>query len=129
MIITLLRCCKYFKAFPAYMSFATSTFHMIASTILDNSSLALWTLSNSHLLHRCLVIVFFLPLLACIVWMTLVAFKAFYFATDLTIDLSFFLNILTIKNIFTVLACQKFILMYLKILTYFDITDLLKLFF
>jgi hypothetical protein len=95
------------------MRFAILTLHVVASPVLDNPSLAGWTLPDSHLLHSFPVVVFILPFLACIVGMALVALQAFDFATNFAVDFAIFLNFVLIKHIFAVLTSEILVSMHL----------------
>ena len=113
MIIALFRCFEYFHAFPANMSLTTCTIHVVASTILENSSLTSRTLPHSHLVHGGLVVVLVFPLLTSVVGMTLIALQTLDLTADFTVDFAIFFDLFLVKHIFAVLASQILVLMYL----------------
>ena len=113
------------KAFPANMSVANFTFHVVAASVFIDTRSAFRTLFDSHALKTDRISSF--PLLTAVVRMALVAFKALAFAADLAVDFPSLLDFLSLEYVFAVVVSFVLILVGLEVFADFDIAHFVKL--
>ena len=119
MLIAQRRAGEVAKAFPANMSVANFTFHVVAASVFIDTRSAFRTLFDSHALKTDRISSF--PLLTAVVRMALVAFKALAF------DFPSLLDFLSLEYVFAVVASFVLILVGLEVFADFDIAHFVKL--